>query len=737
MSELHPMPFENAVYIKAQEKPSEFSLYDPIPLFRKEFVVTEEIKSAEIFVQSPGFACYYINGQSITKDIFISPLSNYSKCLWYNTYDVTELLRQGKNTIGVMTGNGFLNEPFDSAWDYQDSPWRDAPQFLLCLKINGEPVLITDDSWKTSRERSPIIFSHLRSGEYYDARKADDAWLYTGYDDSDWDQVFCRPVPAGAALRPVACQPVREVEVVKPVSIQQTPAGYLVDFGVTMSGYMEITVQESRGQEILFRYTEELDEKLQPKYNEMDDPRFYPESPFHLNKLIASGGVDTFKPKFCYHGFRYVLIEGLTKAPDPSLICAYFTHQDVARKADFRSGNPVINYIYQAGIRSTYSNLFWSLTDCPTREKLGWTNDASATAEQILINFDIKPLFMKWFEDLKLDMRENGELPGIIPSNGWGDNWGPVCDNLLFELPYRTYLYTGDDSMLIGAIPYFERYIDFLWKKKQEDHEFILGDWLGHGSSPLTPKEFVRDFYLIRFLRVTLFAHKLAGSCSLELEEKEKSLTNEFLNRYLDENDASVVTSQSGLAMMLQTGLYRNRQIIAEQLADTVVRDDFKLTSGMVGIQYLYDALTACGHPEYAYKIITESEPGYKTWYLAGATTLWEVWNGHDYGSHNHHMFSNVLGWFFKSLFGLCPKEEDPAFAQIELKPAFIKELGFVKGYMDTIKGRIDVEWSYENGYFHYQVKVPEGIHATFQGRNLTPGVNQFEIKEELAHLLV
>ena len=140
MSEHHAESFESAVYIKAQEKPSEFTLYDPIPLFRKEFDVTLEIKSAEILVQSPGFACYYINGKSITEDIFISPLSNYSKCLWYNTYDVTALLRKGKNTIGVMAGNGFLNESFNTAWDYQNSPWRDAPQFLLCLKINGETV---------------------------------------------------------------------------------------------------------------------------------------------------------------------------------------------------------------------------------------------------------------------------------------------------------------------------------------------------------------------------------------------------------------------------------------------------------------------------------------------------------------------------------------------------------------------------------------------------------------------
>lgn len=179
----------------------------------------------------------------------------------------------------AMAGNGFFNEPFDTAWHYQTAPWRDAPQFILCLKVNGRTALISDDSWKASREHSPVIYSHLRSGEYYDARKADDAWLTEGYDDSDWDPVFCRPIPEGADLRPIGCQPVREAEIIKPVSVRKTDAGWLADFGVTISGYMEITVQEPRGQEILFRYTEDLDEKLQPKYNGMDTPYFYPESP--------------------------------------------------------------------------------------------------------------------------------------------------------------------------------------------------------------------------------------------------------------------------------------------------------------------------------------------------------------------------------------------------------------------------------------------------------------------------
>jgi alpha-L-rhamnosidase len=283
-----------------------------------------------------------------------------------------------------------------------------------------------------------------------------------------------------------------------------------VDFGVTMSGYMEITLTAPRGDEIVFRYAEEIDDQQHLKHNRMDRPHFYRDTPFQVDKLIASGGRDTFKPMFTYHGFRYVLIEGLRSAPSASDMRAYFTHQDIGRTSGFDSGSDVLNYIYRAGIRSTYSNLFWSLTDCPTREKLGWANDAQASVEQTLINFDILPLYKKWFEDVKAAMRDDGALPGIIPSSGWGFDAGPICDGLLYELPYRIYLYTGDAQMLTGAIPYFERYIQYLGGKIAEGHTFTYGDWMGYTCSKVVPKNFVRDFYFMKALFVTKEAHALA-----------------------------------------------------------------------------------------------------------------------------------------------------------------------------------------------------------------------------------
>lgn len=724
--------FDGAAYIKAQSTPSEFSLYDPIPFFRREFEIGEEINSAEIAVQSPGFAVYFINGQPITDDIFISATSDYASILWYDVYDVTRLLKKGKNVIAVMAGNGFFNESFRTAWDFDKAYWRDAPQFLLSLKINGKTAVVSDGQWKASREHSHIIYSHLRSGEFVDMRKFDESWKMAGYDDSDWTPVIERGEDeVTGTLRRCTCQPVREVEVIEPAEIRRNARGYLVDFGTTISGYVGITLTAPRGSEIEFKYTEDVYPDGSVKMNNIDSPHCYPDlTPFHLNKMIASGGVDTFKPHFCYHGFRYVQITGLDELPPSENIKAYFTHNDVPRLSDFKCGNEIIQYIYDGGIRSTYSNMFWCLTDCPTREKLGWMNDAMASVEQTLINFDILPLYKKWFEDIKADMAEDGRIHSVIPTHTWGDDWGPVCDCMLYELPYRVYLYTGDSSMLVGAIDHFERYIGFLERSIAEDKKFILGDWLGNGSSKCVPREFIRDIYLFKALRITDLAYKLSGQNSAVITEKLNECRRSFMERYLDADGRCTVHAQTSAAMMIMNGLYDDIAPLARQLTETVEREDMRLTAGMVGVQYLYDALGFIGRADLAYRMITESEPGYKTWFEYGADTLWERWDGVDRESHNHHMYSNVIGWFFKSLLGIEPDPSHPAFERVELHPHFLKEAGYVYGRMKTVRGEIELGWEYKNGGFEYSVTIPEGIDARFDGRELSVGINKFIIKK-------
>ena len=726
--------FAGAKFIKAQQTFSrEYSEYDPIPMFRREFVIEEDVKNAEIFVQSPGFAEYRINGQLITEDVFISASSDYKKILWYNKYDVTSLLKKGKNVITVMAGNGFFNEPFATAWLFSEAYWRDAPQFILSLKVNGETALVSDSSWKANREKSYITYSNLRSGEFVDMRKYDESWMQVGYDETDWYSAIERnDEEITAEFKEVLCQPIRELEVYGPKEIRKTDEGYLIDFGHTISGYMGITVQGKSGQELEFHYTEDVYPDGKVKLNNLHKPHCYPDQrAFHLNKMILSGNVDTFKPKFCYHGFKYVLIKGLDKAPEAEGLKAYFIHNDVAHTSEFKCGNPVIQYIYDAGVRSVFSNLFWALTDCPTREKLGWMNDAQASIEQTLINFDILPFYKKWFEDIKVDMHPDGALSAVSPSHpGWGRDWGPVCDLMLYELPYRIYLYTGDSEMLIGAIPQFEKYLEFLEGYVKRNENFILADWMGWGNSTLIPVEFVRDICMLKALQITSLAQRLAGRDSTETDNKLAYYKSLFTKQYIDENGRCTIDEQTSVALMIMYYLYTDKEAISKQMAEVVERSNCTLTAGMLGVQYLYDALGEAGRGDLAYKLITESDPGYRSWYERGADTLWECWDGADRDSHNHHMYSNVMGWFFKTMLGIQPMFEHPGFEKIVLRPQFIKEAGHAYGKMVTVRGVIELGWEFKGDDVEYTVVIPEGVDATYDGNQLKAGKNTFVIKK-------
>ena len=725
-----PAIFGGAQYIMATKEAPEYAALDPLPLFRREFTVEEGFREAKIALQAPSFGKFYINGRPVTEDVFSSATSDYDKILWYDVYDVTPLLKPGKNALFALLGNGFFNESFPTAWNYDTAPWRDAPQFLLWLWVDGKCVVKSDGTWRASREESYIVYSHLRSGEVADLRKYAPEKMLAGYDDSLWAPALLRTRPVTARFLQTPCPPVRECDALLPKQITPLSDGaYLIDFGVNLSGYAELTLCEERGRRIVLEYAEEVDEAGHPKHNGMNGPNYYPKTPFQREEIIASGGKDAFHPHFAYFGFRYLRIEGLTSPPTEQSLRALFVHQDVARTSRFHAGEPILNFIYNAGIRSTYSNLFWCLTDCPTREKLGWTNDAQASVEQTLFNFDIVPLYEKWFEDIKASMFPDGSLHGTVPAPdwAWGHTCGPVCDGLLFELPYKIYLHKGNGKMLLDGIPCFLRYIAFLEKKIGEGHKFTLGDWTGSGSVETVPPVLLSRLYLLKALDVTALAHRLGGLDAAPLTEKAAALRRELLGEYVDGDGLCTVPTQTAVSMLIAFGIGK-KEILGRQLAAIVERDGHMLRAGMVGIQYIYRALSDVGRGDLALRLLRESEPGYRTWMEKGATTLWELWDAESWGSHNHHMYSGVIAWFFRDLAGIRPMEEAPGFARIDFSPVFIKEAGYVSAATQTPYGEVEASWQVRDGGFLYTVTLPEGIHGTFRGKALSPGINVFSL---------
>lgn len=697
--------------------------FAPAPLFRRKFNVNQTSKALLRFC-GLGYGYCYINGKAVSEDLLCAPVSEYNRLLWYSEYDVTELLQEGENIIAVILGNGFFNENFPSAWNHNEADWRDVPKFALELSLGGNTILQSDNHFKCKKE-SFVTYNQLRSGETFDARLYNENWKEIDYDDSDFENAVIDDKLDSAERRLCSCEPIREFEEYDFISAVKTAEGYLLDFGINSSGYLRVCVDEAPNTVIEMHHSEEANADGTLKLNGLDI--YYPTVDFQVDRYICGNKKYCWSPKFTYHGFRYVLVKGLTKPPRKNEFKAVFVHQAVERNSKFECSNELINKIYNAGIRSVYSNLHYALTDCPTREKLGWTNDAQATMEQLYINFKIGSFMDKWGTDILFSMRENGEIPAVVPSHGWGFGHGPVADGILFQIPYIEYLYTGNPQKLVEYLPYLKKhYQGFV--NGDTDSDWWLGDWDGL-ENRFKDKRFVFLFYQIKYCKVLMLAEEKAGLPKTEKYcEDLISAQNEIREKYVDKKGCSVVDSQTVISLLLSLDNLDKKPLI-EQLKNRVEADNFHITSGMWGIQYIYDALFENGAAEYAYKLITaKGSPSYSWWFEQDATTLWETWENRKTDSKNHHMFSNVLSTFHKYLLGLNPNIENPGYKKIELNPQFIKDLEFCKGSVGTPYGRIYAEWKRENGAIEYKVSLPEGVEAYFNGEKLSNGENIFKI---------
>jgi len=389
--------FNNINFIKtSKHHVVEYTLNEPAPLFRKKFTVDGNVCSAKLSVCGLGYAYYYLNGKKVCDDLLTAPVSDYKKTLWYNFYDVTHLINKGDNVASVIAGNGSFNETVNTPWEINKASWRDNPKFIFKLEIEtdkGDILIISDDSWKCTN-KSPVIFNQLRNGEYFDARLYDENWNKLNFDDSNWEQATMDKKPPIGVFRECLCEPIREMESYTPKSITKTKKGsYLFDLGQNISGYVRLKAKEKSGVELTIKYGERIDDDHCIAHAGLAD--FYKDSVFQTDKFICSGEEFIWSPQFTYHGFQYIEIFGLTEEPAFDVVRGVFIHQAVEEISTFDCSNDLLNRIFNCGKMATKSNIHYIPTDCPTREKLGWANDAQASTEQFLTNFNMVKLLEK------------------------------------------------------------------------------------------------------------------------------------------------------------------------------------------------------------------------------------------------------------------------------------------------------------------------------------------------------
>jgi alpha-L-rhamnosidase len=709
----------------------------PAPYFRKNFNPAKKVVSARAYVSAAGLFELYVNGQRIGDHQLDPTYTRFDRRILYVTHDVTKSIQGGDNVIGILLGNGWYNHQSTAVWYFHEAPWRGRPVFCLDLHLKYDDgsvqVISSDKSWKTSL--GPVIFNSIYTAEHYDARLEQPGWNLPGFDDSKWKDAIPRPAPTTNIVAQ-ALTPVRQTVEILPKSIKKIDdRTWVYDIGRNISGISKITISGKEGTIIRLKHSEKIYpdgradmSNIDIHYRPVDDS-----DPFQTDIFILSGkGEELFAPKFNYKGFQYVEVtssEPLALGLDN--LKAYFMHSDVTPVGRIHSSNPTINKIWEATNNAYLSNLFGYPTDCPQREKNGWTGDAHIAIEMGLYNFHGMSVYEKWMADHRDEQQPNGVLPAIIPTSGWGYHWanGPDWTSTIAIIPWNLYLFYGDLKPLTVNYDNIKRFVDYIDNNFPDGlTDWGLGDWVPVKSR--ASLELVSTIYYYTDAQIFANAAKLLGRNDdhkkySALAEKIKTAINA---KYLNEQTGIYASGfQTELSMPLMWGIVPDELIskVASNLAERVKADGISLDVGILGAKAILNALSENGFADLAWSLASkETFPSWGWWIVNGATTLYENWDieaSRDL-SLNHIMFGEIGAWLFKAPGGIKPDPAKPGFKNITLMPHFVQGLQHFEASHHGPHGMIISKWKRRSRReIEYEANVPANSTATLylKGRGI------------------
>ena len=702
--------------------------YKPAPYFRKVFQTKKKIKSARAYLVAAGLFELYLNGEKIGNHRLDPLYTRFDRKNFYLTFDVTKYLQEGKNAIGVLLGNGWFNHQSIATWNFHEAAWRNRPAFCMDLRITYDDgtveVIPSDRDWKTSG--GALVFNSIYTAEHYDARLEQKGWNTVNFDDSKWKGVRFRQAPSNQIVSQQV-QPIRAVEEIKPQKVTQlNDTTYVFDFARNMSGTSRIKVAGEAGTVIRLKHGERLYENGHVDLSNID-VYYYPKDnsdPFQTDILTLSGeGEDDFMARFNYKGFRYV--EVTTSKPlklDENNLKAYFIHSDVTQRGAIKTSSPLIDRMCWATNNAYLSNLMGYPTDCPQREKNGWTGDGHLAIETALYNYDGITVYEKWLGDHRDEQQPNGVLPDIIPTHGWGygtDN-GLDWTSTIAIIPWNLYMFYGDSKPLADNYENIKAYVNYVDRIAPNGlTTWGRGDWVPVKSK--SNKELTSSVYFYVDATILSKTAKLFGKEDdyqhyKALAEKIKQAINaKYLNK---ETGIYANGSQTELSVPLMWGVVPEdcKEKVVKKLAEKVKQAGFHLDVGVLGAKAILNALSRNGEFETAYKVaVQDTYPSWGWWIVNGATTLLENWDlkaTRDI-SDNHMMFGEIGGWFYKGIGGIYPDELKPGFKHIRLEPNFPTELTHFEAKHDSPQGEIVSSWKRKGKRLTYTVKVPANSTAT------------------------
>ena len=693
------------------------------PVFRKRFTVSQ-FKEASCVIAGLGLFELRLNGRKVGEDMLTPAFTRYDLRTEYFRYDVAPYLQNGENVAEVMLGNGFYNQITPDVFRSEHQSWKNDPRFLLNLTIDGQSVLVSDETWLVAH--GPIISNSVRTGETYDAGRELAPWRSGETPDPDvWRQVCLSDSPGGELnlAEGPACRIVKELE-----TVAQWHCGngtILYDFGENITGNCEIAVSGPAGSEVKLVHGEKLNNR-----NELDNGHIgmYTFSPdFQTDRFILGpAGEQVWSPRFSWHGFRYVQIT-LPYEVTLKRITARVIRSNFAEIGHAECSDQMLNKLTCCALRSYESNFVNHPTDCPHREKMGWTGDAQLAAELGLWHYDAKESYRAWLHSMRDCQRRSGQIPGMVP---YCDHWqfGPVWDGALILLPYQIWRFTGDESIVRENYEAAEKLVGY-WRTLARGDliDFGPGDWCHvDRARAISGKIDASAFYchcLEAMAAMAVPAGRPAeqGQWLAAADAVRKAFQQEFCRP--GGHCAKDEPTALALALAFDLAPAAERRATAERLNQVMLEYKCRAEFGIVGAKFVPRALAANGFFDTALKILTQEEfPGWGNWIRLGATSLWESWTGAQ--SRNHVMFGDLGAWLWEYAGGLEPLTEAPGFRKFRVTPPATAQLSSFAGTRRTAGGELRWEWHAEANGFTGELTVPQGCTAIFQAPGRSEVIN-------------
>lgn len=708
---------------------------EALPVFATDFDATD-IESARLYVTGLGVYNASINGEPVSEDLLEPANTFHAKRVPYATYDVTDLVEDGDNSLGLEVGNGIFNvfNTPDAAGRYvKTSNGHGAPRVMGQLELvdgEGNVTTIATDAGEDSHWRSTlgeVTFTNWYGGEDVDARRAIDGWDEPGTDRTDWSAPVRSSAPRQATqLVGRVAPPIREVDQLATTVTELANGDQLYDFGVNFAGWQELTTTGPAGTEIVMRPGEKLNEdgtvnQASSGQNSYD------------TFTLAGDGQETYQPRFRYHGMRYLQVSGLVDVAGTTVTGKVLrtSNPDVG---EFGSSDEVLNDVHTIIDRSVQSNMYSVLTDCPHREKLGWLDQTNLNFDTVARGYDMQAQYRKLLQDAADSQQPNGLIPTTAPEDTLfagafrhDANWGGT----IAISAWQSYLEYGDVDVLRDFWPHMVSYQQFL---TSQANGLILPGGLNDWATPeeaadRTPDALVQTYAFHKVTRTMAdIAEALGRPAQIRTyRQKADQIADAFRAAYYDpETGAWANDNQASLALALDEDLVPAdlRPAAVEALLARIEADGGQFMVGEVGLYALLRVLAEEGQHDLVHALATrDGGNSYRKFLNQGATSLPEHWSGMGgSGSQNHYMMGMLEGWLHGELAGLRQMPDSVAYEHVLIQPGLVEGVDAASSSYDSARGTISSSWTRTEGVLSLSVEVPGNTVATVRVPNAADG---------------